>query len=388
MIDRHAILQLEKLGKHFPVLAITGPRQIGKTTLAKQYSRNLKKQFIYLDLESSRDFERLSVAPQLFLEELADKLVIIDEVQRLKNIFPLLRHLVDVKRKPQRFLLLGSASPDMIRDSSETLAGRIAFLELGGLSIKEAGEKIKRLWFRGGFPIPFLTGDNEIRRTWFENFLFTYVQRDLPALGSPASPLVMQRLIQMLAHLNGQLLNLSTISRALGLSVNTVKTYLDFLEHGYLVRRIQPWHSNFGKRIVKTPKIYIRDSGLLHHLLNVNSEGDVFSHPAVGFSFESFAVEQIANATGKRAELFFYKEHVGGEVDLVIARGIHILASVEFKLSSGASLTKQGNKTFQAIRAKKQFIVTFDRNSGYNAGKIKICSLDDFVNRELPALLK
>ncbi len=389
MIVRQITALLDKLGKSFPVLAITGPRQIGKTTLARQFGEKANKETVYLDLESPRDFEKLSTAPELFLEQLQGKLVIIDEIQRMKSLFPLIRHLVDIKNKPLQFLLLGSASPDMIRDSSETLAGRIAFIELGGITLSEAKNKLEQRWYRGGFPIPFLTSDDEIRQAWFENFLFTYVQRDLPALGSAAPPLVMQRLIRMLAHLNGQLLNLSTLSRSLGLSVNTIKSYIDYLENGYMVRRVEPWSSNLGKRIVKTPKIYLRDSGLLHHLLNINTESALLSHPAVGASFESFALDQIFLATGKKAELFFYREHAGGEVDLLITLGNKIIAAVEIKLSSESGLSAAGKKTLEALNAKNQFIVTADSTVTTRlSGNMVLCSLKDFIAIELPAILK
>ncbi|MDQ3108839.1 MAG: ATP-binding protein [Bacteroidota bacterium] len=389
MIVRQITALLDKLGKSFPVLAITGPRQIGKTTLARQFGEKANKETVYLDLESPRDFEKLSTAPELFLEQLQGKLVIIDEIQRMKSLFPLIRHLVDIKNKPLQFLLLGSASPDMIRDSSETLAGRIAFIELGGITLSEAKNKLEQRWYRGGFPIPFLTSDDEIRQAWFENFLFTYVQRDLPALGSAAPPLVMQRLIRMLAHLNGQLLNLSTLSRSLGLSVNTIKSYIDYLENGYMVRRVEPWSSNLGKRIVKTPKIYLRDSGLLHHLLNINTESALLSHPAVGASFESFALDQIFLATGKKAELFFYREHAGGEVDLLITLGNKIIAAVEIKLSSESGLSAAGKKTLEALKVKNQFIVTADSTVTTRlSGNMVLCSLKDFIAIELPAILK
>ncbi len=389
MIVRQLTARLKKLGKSFPILAITGPRQIGKTTLAQQFAQDCAKEYLYLDLESPRDYNALSNNPQLFFENHSDKLVVIDEVQRMKSLFPLLRHLSDKKKKPLQYLLLGSATPDMIRDSSETLAGRIAFVELHGLSIAETGnDSMQQLWFRGGFPIPFLTDDDEIRNAWFDNFLFTYVQRDLPALGSPAAPQVMLRLVQMLAHLNGQLLNISSLSKSLGLSVNTVKTYLDFLINGYLITLLQPWHTNSGKRLVKTPKIFFRDTGLLHHLLNIRREEDLFMHPSIGASFETFAINSIAQLTGRNAEIYFYREHEGGEIDLLLMRGNNLLATVEIKLNSSAEITPAGKRSTDQLAPKKQFVVSADAiHAVQNSKKLTSCSLPHFLQEELPEVL-
>jgi predicted AAA+ superfamily ATPase len=389
MIERQLTARLKKLGKSFPVLAITGPRQIGKTTLAKQFAQGSGRKTLYLDLESPRDYTALSINPQLFLESHSGKLVIIDEVQRLKSLFPLLRHLVDQTGKPLQFLLLGSATPDVIRDSSETLAGRIAFVELSGINIAEAGvEQMQHLWFRGGFPVPFLMDDDEIRSAWFENFLFTYVQRDLPALGSPAAPQIMLRLVQMLAHLNGQLLNMTSLSKSLGLSVNTIKTYINFLINGYLISKLEPWHSNAGKRLVKTPKIYFRDTGLLHHLHNIRTQSDLFSFPSVGASFETFAVNSIKQAIGTNAETYFYREHAGGEVDLVIVRAQIILATIEIKLSSTATVTSEGQRSTETLKAKKRYVVSADALHAVQDKFSLFCSLPDFLEEQLPKLLK
>jgi hypothetical protein len=267
--------------------------------------------------------------------------VVIDEVQRLKSLFPAIRYLVDKDRTPLRFLLLGSASPELIRDSSESLAGRIAFAELSGfLPIEVGGENWDRLWFRGGYPLAYLQDDDVLRKDWLENYLNTYVQRDLPMLGMPAEPGVTLRLMFMLAHVNGQVLNMSSIARSLGLSVNTIKTYLYFLENAGIIRLLQPWFVNSGKRLVKNPKLYFRDSGLLHYLMGIRTRQDLSRHPGCGASFEGFIIEKTLSDIRLQAQPYFYAEHSGGEIDLVLVDGIEVRKTIEIKLGGLNNLTK------------------------------------------------
>jgi predicted AAA+ superfamily ATPase len=269
MFHRQLVTKLNRLAKQFPVLAITGSRHIGKSTLARMYAEAIGKKLVFYDLENPSDHFALENQTTSLLESHSKQLVVIDEVQRMKSLFPVLRYLVDKDRTALRFLLLGSASPELIRDSSESLAGRIAYAELNGFLPSEIGLKNwDRLWFRGGYPLAYLQDDDVLRKDWLENYLNTYVQRDLPLLGMPAEPGVTLRLMFMLAHLNGQVLNMSNIARSLGLSVNTIKTYLYFLENAGIIRLLQPWFVNSGKRLVKNPKLYFRDSGLLHYLLD------------------------------------------------------------------------------------------------------------------------
>jgi uncharacterized protein len=311
MIDRKidkAIL--DELMAVFPVTAILGPRQSGKTTLAHQFEANH-----FFDLENPRDAAMLA-EPQLALEPL-DGLIVIDEIQRQPDLFPLLRYLVDTK-KTQQYLILGSASRDLIRQSSETLAGRIAHHELGGFRIDDVGAgQWRKLWLRGGLPPAFTARTDEQSQRWMENYLATFLERDIPQLGITIPASTLRRFWTMLCHYHGQILNYSELARSFGISDMTARRYLDILEGTFMIRLLQPWHENMGKRLVKRPKLYFRDSGLLHALLSVHSARDLAGHNKLGASWEGFAVEVAARAIGKRnEELAFWATHSGAEVDL------------------------------------------------------------------------
>ena len=341
MFNRQLVTKLNRLAKQFPVIAITGSRQVGKSTLARMYGEAVGKEMVFYDLENPSDHFALENQSTALLERHSKHLVVIDEVQRLKSLFPAIRYLVDKDRTPLRFLLLGSASPELIRDSSESLAGRIAFADLSGfLPIEVGGENWDRLWFRGGYPLAYLQDDDVLRKDWLENYLNTYVQRDLPMLGMPAEPGVTLRLMFMLAHVNGQVLNMSSIARSLGLSVNTIKTYLYFLENAGIIRLLQPWFVNSGKRLVKNPKLYFRDSGLLHYLMGIRTRQDLSRHPGCGASFEGFIIEKTLSDIRLQAQPYFYAEHSGGEIDLVLVDGIEVRKTIEIKLGGLNNLTK------------------------------------------------
>jgi len=321
-IPRHAeetILQLTGL---FPVVAIVGPRQVGKTSLAKAIAARLSKPVQYLDLEDPDDLVKLN-NPRLFLDPLADHTVILDEVQKMPTLFPVLRGIIDRHRQPGRFILLGSASPDLIRDASESLAGRIAYHELAPFAFGEVSHLVdyQTHWYRGGFPDALLAPSDEAVQLWRKNFISTYLERDLPLLGLRADPVVTGKLWRMTAHLSSQLLNMEALAGSLGITGVTVRRYLDFLEAAYLIRRLQPYSANLKKRLVKTPKIYLRDSGILHQLLGVQSFFDLSGHPALGASWENYVIEQIAALLPDWAEMFFYRTQDGTEADLVITRG-------------------------------------------------------------------
>ncbi len=384
MIERQLVKRLTKLAASFPVIALTGPRQIGKTTLAKQFQTAVKKDAIFLDLENTDNYQSLSNDTQQYLIRHQEKLLVIDEVQRMKTLFPLLRYVVDKHRVPLRFLLLGSASPDMIRDSSETLAGRIAYEELMGLSLTEVGENsFGRLWFRGGFPEPFLNDDDETRRDWFNNFVFTYVQRDLPSIGLSADPTNTQKLWTMLANMHGNIINYSTLADGLQMSVNTVRKYIDYLEEAYLIVRLQPYYANLNKRLVKTPKVYIRDSGVLHYFHGLKKEDDLFNHSIIGPSFEGFVIEQLRNAIGKNAQLYFFGTYNSGELDLVIARGVNIIAAIEVKYNVAPTLTRGNKSAIADLKAKHNYIIVPSGDTRTMQGNITVCSLYNFLKEEL-----
>lgn len=294
----------------FPVTAILGPRQCGKTTLAREFPADH-----YFDLENPRD-QALLAEPQLALEALSG-LIVIDEIQRLPGLFPLLRYLVD-KHPAQRYLILGSASRDLIRQSSESLAGRIAFHFLGGFRLSDVGAGSWRaLWMRGGLPPSFVAPDDETSNVWRDQYVATFLERDIPQLGITIPASTLRRFWTMICHYHGQILNYSELARAFGISDMTVRRYLEILEGTFMVRLLQPWSANLGKRLVKRPKLYVRDTGLLHSLLVVRSARDLATHSKLGASWEGFAVEVAARAIGKRnEELAFWATHSGAEVDL------------------------------------------------------------------------
>lgn len=301
---------LQELIDAFPITAIVGPRQAGKTTLAREFAGDH-----YFDLENPRDVVLLS-EPQLALEPLTG-LIVIDEIQRAPDLFPLIRYLVDTHSE-QRYLILGSASRDLLRQSSESLAGRIAYHELGGFRLDDVGkDQWRRLWMRGGLPRSYTAGTDALSHQWLEHYIATFLERDIPQLGISIPSSTLRRFWTMLCHYHGQIMNYAEFARSFGISDMTVRRYLDILEGTFMVRILQPWFANTGKRLVKRPKIYFRDSGLLHALLAVRSREDLASNNKLGASWEGFALETAAKAIGKRnEELAFWATHSGAEVDL------------------------------------------------------------------------
>ncbi len=307
--------------RQFPVVAIVGARQVGKTTLAAQVAQaGRSRRVTRFDLESPVDLARLA-DPVGALEPLRG-LVVLDEVQRLPDVFPLLRVLADRARTPARFLVLGSAGPELLRQSSESLAGRIAYYELGGFDIRELGaNKLSRLWLRGGFPRSFLARSDRDSVRWREQFVRTFLERDLPQLGIRTASATLRRFWTMLAHYHGQIWNASELARALGADYKTAQHYLDILCSTFVVRTLRPFFTNVKKRQVKSPKVYLTDSGLLHSLLGLHDRTQLEGHPKVGASWEGFVVEQICRQLGIGSEdAFFWGTHAGPELDLVVQR--------------------------------------------------------------------
>jgi hypothetical protein len=298
--------------KRSPVTALLGPRQCGKTTLARVFGQGPAA--TYFDLESQPDLQRLQ-NPELMLGSLKGT-VILDEIQVIPSLFNVLRVLSDRSPNPARFLILGSASPGIIRSVSESLAGRVEFVELSPFVLNETGaESRDQLWWRGGFPRSFLAPTEEGSLAWRESFIRTFLERDIPQLGITIPAAAMRRFWTMLAHYHGQTWNASKLARSMGLSDKTVRSYLDILTGTFMVRQLQPWYENIGKRQVKAPKIYLRDSGLLHSLLNLNSLHDLLGHPQAGASWEGFAIDQVLSAV-KPSEAYFWATHGGEEIDL------------------------------------------------------------------------
>ena len=319
MIRRNLhIKAVERLLRHNPVVALLGARQIGKTTLAHQLARRRSGPAHVFDLESSADLARLA-DPLLALSPLKG-LVVLDEVQRRPELFPTLRVLADRRPRPARFLVLGSASPDLLRQSSESLAGRIAYYELPCLWLDEIGvAKIDRLWLRGGFPRSFTAPSHAESYRWRQDFVRTFLERDLPQLGIRIPGTTLERFWSMLAHYHAQVWNGSELARAFGVSHHAVRRYLDTLEATFMVRVLKPWHANLGKRQVKAPKVYVRDSGLLHRLLQVGARTELERHPKVGASWEGFIIENLIRTLGAdERQCYFWSAHSGGEIDLIV----------------------------------------------------------------------
>ena len=316
--QRH-LCRVRLLLREFPVVALVGARQVGKTTLARQLAAARKAPTAWFDLEDPADLARLS-DPGLELRPLRG-LVVLDEIHRLPGVFPLLRTLADRPGTPARFLVLGSASPNLLRQTSETLAGRVAFHELDGFDQTEVCD-LERLWLRGGFPRSFLAASDPASRRWRNSFVDTFLSRDVADLGSTTPPATLRRFWTMLAHWHGQVWNGAEFGRAFGVSHTTVRRYLDLLTSLFVVRQMPPWFENIGKRQVRSPKVYVADSGILHALLGLSSREDVLSHPKVGASWEGFIIGEIMHVFAARPDqCFHWSTHSGAALDLLITDG-------------------------------------------------------------------
>jgi predicted AAA+ superfamily ATPase len=336
MIDRASYLeQLSSAVQRSPITALLGPRQCGKTTLARAFGEG--RATTYFDLESQPDVRRLQ-NPEMMLGAL-EGFVVLDEAQKMPELFSVLRVLVDRPQNRARFIILGSASPDIVKKVSETLAGRVEFLELSGFDVRETGGKsLETLWLRGGFPRSFLAQSDDDSMIWREGFIRTFLERDIPQLGISIPAPAMRRFWTMLAHYHGQTWNASELGRSMGLSDKTVRSYLDILTGTFMVRQLQPWYENIGKRQVKAPKIYLRDSGVLHSLLNLPDLHSLLGHPRLGASWEGFALEQTLQII-KPPQAFYWATHSGAGIDLFFPlRGRRF--GVEFKFTEGPRLSK------------------------------------------------
>jgi hypothetical protein len=362
---------------NFPVVGITGPRQAGKTTLAKSILKTVQKPVVYLDLELPSDLNRLRNA-ELFLRENDTKMVVIDEVQRKPDLFPLLRSMVDLRREPGRFLILGSASPELLRQSSETLAGRISYLELTPFHFREFAEAdYKKLWLRGGFPPALFAPDEKFPFQWISDFTTTFIERDLPQFGLTAPSQTLRNLLHMLTGVHGNLLNQSNIGNSLGISMPTVNRYLSYLENAYFIRRLSPWFVNIGKRLVKTPKIYLRDTGVLHHLAGISGMNELLGNQLVGASWEGFVLQQIIAVLPSNVLPFFYRTKEGAELDLVLVKGNQPLLAIEMKMSSAPTLSK-GNRIALNDLGNPPLVIIAPEAGDYPIEEnIRVCGLEN-----------
>ena len=353
MIPRTAYLnQLEVTTARSPVTALLGPRQCGKTTLARAFAATRKSTFF--DLESEPDIRRLA-NPELVLGGL-EGLVVLDEMQLMPQLFSALRVLVDRPEVNARFLILGSASPELVRGASESLAGRVEFIELSGFDLAEAGAAAwRKLWLRGGLPRSYLAAADDDSMAWREGFMRTFLERDIPQLGISVPAAAMRRFWTMLAHWHGQTWNAAELGRAMSLSDKTVRHYLDLLTGTYMVRQLQPWFANVAKRQVKAPKVYLRDTGLLHALLDLADDATLLAHPRIGASWEGFVIEQIMRAL-RPAEGWFWGAHSGGELDLLILRGGRRIG-FEVKFSEAPNITKATRSLVSTLALHHLFLV-------------------------------
>lgn len=350
-----------------PVVALLGPRQVGKTTLALSIGERVNsKTCSYLDLELDSDLNKLT-DPESYLRRFEGKLLIIDEIQRKPDLFRILRGLVDVRKrageKGGQFLILGSASRDLLQQSSETLAGRISYQELKPLSITELQSadpkqfNMENLWFRGGFPDSYLAENEQDSWQWRSNFISTYVERDIPLMGPQVPAAKMRRFWSMLAHVHGQQINFSTLGSGLGVSHTTVRTYLDILTDFYMVRQVVPWSGNTKKRLVKSPKIYLRDSGLMHRLLNISEIEGLLGHPSVGASWEGFIIENIIIGLDDKWRYSYFRTTAGAEIDLVLEAPNREVWAIEVKRSSAPKTTKGFHLGCDDIKADKKYLI-------------------------------
>lgn len=375
LIERtHYLKAVKTLFKSHKAVGLLGARQCGKTTLARMYAKSLPDQeSIHLfDLEDPVDLEKLQ-NPMITLKQLSG-LIIIDEIQRRPDLFPMLRVLLDSESLEQNYLILGSASRDLIQQSSETLAGRIAYEEISPFSLLEVHD-IKKLFFRGGFPNSYLAIDDEASSKWRENYIRTYLERDIPALGINIPPPTMRRFWMMLTHYNGALFNAHEIATSMGLSDKTIKNYLDILVGTFMVRQLPPWYVNIGKRQVKRAKIYFRDSGIYHRLLGLESFKDLFKHPKLGSSWESFALEQIISINEYASEnCYFWAIHEQAELDLLVFhKGENI--GYEFKYMDAPKLTKSMQMAIEFLELDKLFVIYPGEKAYSLSDKVKVIPL-------------
>lgn len=383
MFQRHLQPFLSKELQFSPAVALLGPRQVGKTTLALEVARNIPH--VYLDLESDRDRGKLA-QPELYLESHLDKLVILDEVHRAPGLFPVLRGLIDQARRSGRasgqYLLLGSASLDALQQSGETLAGRIAYLELGPLNVLETGQgAVDNLWLRGGFP-QSLTAPSDARSLrWRENFIRTYLERDIPQFGPRIAAETLRRFWTMLAHHQGGMLNVAQLARNLGVDVKTAQSYIDLLCDLLLVRRLAPWHTNTGKRLVKGPKVYVRDSGLVHALLNIETKENLLSHMVVGASWEGFCIETLLACVPAGVTGYFYRTSGGAEIDLLLAWPSGELWAIEIKRSSAPKVERGFHSACDDLKPSHKWVVYPGQETYPLAADIQAISLHGLCNK-------
>lgn len=382
MIDRLNSPYLIQLLQEVPVVAVTGARQTGKTTMVQNLESEIVRELRYLDLEFPEDQSKLQ-DPVLYLEHYSDQCIVLDEIHRMPELFPVLRSLVDRDRKPGRFIILGSASPDLLRDSSESLAGRVAYTRLYPFNLIETidREDWKTLFIRGGFPESLLATSDKVSRRWRANFISTYLERELPFLGLDANVPMLRKLLLLIAQAQGQVLNMQNFATALGTTAQTVSRYIGFLEKSYLINRLQPYHSNIKKRLVKSPKLYISDSGLFHSLLGIDDLNALINHPAVGPSWEGAVVNQTLSVIHDDYRLWFMRTHEGAEADLVITKGDRPVMCAEIKWTNAPKISKGFRNVTGYLQTETNYLITPEAETYPVAEGIWVTSLQAWLQK-------
>ena len=389
MITRKIQEKLVNLLKIFPAVALLGPRQVGKTTLTHKLLKTSIKELVYFDLENDDDLLRMG-EPAFLFAQYADACIVLDEIQRVPDLFRQLRPIIDQNRKSGRFILTGSASPSLVKGVSESLAGRIAFIEMSPINLLEAlhsGIAQQTHWYRGGFPTALTSKTDKEFILWAENFIKAYIERDLSLLfGINLSEVLIRNFWYMLAANNGGIWTAENYARALGVSSTTVKRYLDFLEGAFMVRQLPAWFVNVEKRVVKAPKVYIRDSGLLHQFNRIRNSQELPLNLIVGASWEGYVIEQIYQLKPPHLEMFYYRTHNGAECDLILVDGIIPIAAIEIKYSTTPSLSKGFYNVMEDLKIKKAFVITLAEKHYSLDGKTTVTGLPFFLKNILDEL--
>jgi len=385
-IPRHyKRLLIEKLS-YTPAVVLLGARQVGKTTLSLQVAQEMQQAYLYLDLENTEDLQKIQPSPETYLNYHKDKLVILDEIQVFPKLMNSLRGLIDKNRENSRFIILGSASPHLVKGVSESLAGRVSYIDLPPFRLDEVYSDYsqQRHWLRGGFPLSFLAKNEAIAKDWLSSFVRSYVERDFNYLfGYSFNRVLARRLWSMLAFQQGSLLNSSDLSRSLGVTSPVVNRYIEFMEGAFLLLRLAPWFANTTKRLVKSPKIYIRDTGILHYFMSIRSFETLFNHPIVGRSWEGYVVEQISYHKSTDTEMFFYRTQVGAEIDLVLVQNNVPTKAIEIKFSNAPKVSKGFYIACNDLDIADKFIITPDSNTYPLNESTMVMSLWDFLKKEL-----
>jgi len=377
LLERHILSDVMKRLQTNPAVALLGARQVGKSTLAEMVIETFPDA-LYLDLERPSDLNKLSDA-EGFFQQFQDQMICLDEIQRMPELFAILRSVIDRNKRNAQFLLLGSASRNLIRQSSESLAGRISYLEVTPFTRTETETfAINRLWLQGGYPRSLLSADDESSFQWREDYIRTFLERDIPQLGFHIPANTLGRFWRMLAHSHAQTLNASRLADSMGVSANTIRKYIDLLEQTFVVRALQPWSGNTKKRLVKAPKVYIRDSGLLHALLDIESMQQLFAHPVYGASYEGFMIENLLTAL-PRWQASYYRTSNGAEVDLVLERAGKTIA-IEIKASTSPKLSKGNWSAFDSLQADACYVVAPVDSIYPLNDKVKVLNLDAAID--------